>query len=306
MADNVIDLESARKRTDDYLVRGTAAEGAVRAIAVTARNTVQTADELHHTSPLVTAALGRLMMGAQMMGALTKNEGELITLAVSGDGPIGGLTVTANNKGQVKGYAKHPNVWLPLNEGGKLDVGVGIGAGTLTVIRDLPGSDPYTSTIELATGEIGDDLTAYFAISDQIPTSVGVGVLVDTDLSVRQAGGFIVQLMPGYSDALVDQLEANLKDVSSVTDFLEQGMGPREILQTILSGMDFEELEEMPAEFFCGCNEERAIRAVISLGEDELSDLIAKGEPAEVLCHFCGKRYEFPPEVLQELLDCAK
>ncbi|MBR1828033.1 MAG: Hsp33 family molecular chaperone HslO, partial [Atopobiaceae bacterium] len=192
MPADVIDFADARIRRADHLVRGTAADGMVRAIAVTARQTVQTAHENHGTSPLVSAALGRLMMAGLMMGAIFKNPDELITLEVRGDGPIGGLTVTANNHGQVKGFANDPHVWLPLNGKGKLDVGGGLGKGTLTVVRDMPSSMPYSSQTELVTGEIGDDLVAHFSLSDQGPTSVGVGVLVDTDTSFRQAGGFIV------------------------------------------------------------------------------------------------------------------
>ena len=284
------------------MVRGTAADGMVRAIAITARSTVQTAHDNHNTSPLVSAALGRLMMAGQMMGAMFKHPDELITLEVRGDGPICGLTVTANNQGQVKGFANHPNVWLPLNDKGKLDVGAGVGRGTLTVVRDIPGTTPYSSQTELVTGEIGDDLAAYFTLSDQIPTSVGVGVLVDTDTSIRQAGGFIVQLMPDYEYWLIDELERNLQDVTSVTNMLEDGMTPTDILCHILRDLDYQELEVMPAEFHCGCNEERAGRAVLALGEDELRDMIAKDETAEVYCHFCGRRHHLSPAELQGLL----
>lgn len=303
MSNQVIDFADAKTRLGDHIVRGTAANGLVRAIAITARQTVQTARNNHNSSPLVTAALGRLMMAGQMMGVLGKNEGELVTLIVRGDGPIGGLTVTANNNGQVKGYAIHPNVWLPLNSKSHLDVGGGIGRGTLTVIHDQPGFEPYSSQVELATGEIGDDLTTYFAISDQIPTSVGVGVLVDVDTSVRQAGGFIVQLMPGYDDELAVQLEQNLKRITSVTEMLEEGLSPTDMLKRVLIGLDYRELEVVPAEFHCGCTEERAKRVVLALGKSELEDMIAKNEPAETTCAFCGKQYVFTPEQLQQLLD---
>ncbi|MDY3900111.1 MAG: Hsp33 family molecular chaperone HslO [Atopobiaceae bacterium] len=299
----LIDFRDARVRGGDHIVRGTAADGLVRAFAVTARDTVQTACDNHHASPLVTAALGRLMMGGLMMGAMSKDEDELITLVMSGDGPIGGLTVTANNKGQVKGYANHPNVWLDLKGDNHLDVGGGIGAGTLTVVRDLPGVEPYSSTVPLATGEVGDDLTYYFAVSDQIPTAVGVGVLVDVDLSVRQAGGFVVQLMPGYDDALIDQLSANLKGVESVTEMQERGMSPTDVLGYLLRGMGYEELDAMPAEFHCGCDKDRASRIVLALGRDELESMVEKGEPALVHCHFCGREYRFEPDELKALLD---
>ncbi len=298
----IINLHDARIRRGDHLVRGTAADGMIRAFALTARETVQTAHERHSSSPLVTAGLGRLMMAGLMMGAMFKSPDELITLEVRGDGPVGGLTVTANNLGQVKGFAYHPHVWLPLNERGKLDVGGGVGRGTLTVIRDLPGTVPYSSQTELVSGEIGDDLAAYFSLSEQVPTSVGVGVLVNGDTSVRQAGGFIIQLMPGYEYFLVDELEERLGKVDSVTALLERGMSPTNILEHILEGLDYTEHELMPVEFHCGCNEERAARATAALGEADLRDMIEKDETAEVHCHFCGKTHYLPPSVLRTLL----
>ncbi len=302
MDEHIIDFEDARIRLGDHIVRGTAANGMIRAFAITARQTVQTAHENHGTSPLVSAALGRLMMGGLMMGQMYKGDDELITLTVTGDGPIGGLTVTANNKGQVKGFANHPHVWLPLKPDRHLDVGQAVGAGSLSVVVDQPGTVPYSSQVELQSGEIGEDLTYYFAVSDQIPTSVGVGVLVDTDTSIRQAGGFTVQVMPGYLDFVIDQLEENLASVTSVTDMLEAGMSPNDMLNHILRDMDYEELEVMPAEFHCGCDDVRAARAVAALGEVELRDMIAKGETAEVYCHFCGKRHYLTPDELQGLL----
>ena len=302
MEAQIIDLADARVRRSDHIVRGTAASGMIRAIALTARQTVQEAHERHDTSPLVSAALGRLMMGGLMIGAMSKNDDELITLTMRGDGPIGGLTVTVNNRGQVKGFANHPHVWLPLKPDSHLDVGAGIGAGELSVVFDQPGIMPYSSQVELVSGEIGDDLAYYFAASDQIPTSVGVGVLVDTDTSVRQAGGFIVQLMPGHTDDVVDALEANLAGLRSVTDMLEAGMSPSDMLRRILQGMDYQELEASPVEFHCGCDDVRAGRAVLALGREELQEMIEQGESAEVYCHFCGRRHHFTPEQLKELL----
>lgn len=299
----VIDLAEARVRRGDHLVRGTAAGGMVRALAVTARITVQTASTNHQASPLVTAALGRLLMGGLMMGALSKDDDELVTLTMRGDGPIGGLTVTANDQGQAKGYANHPNVWLPLKGNGHLDVGAGMGPGTLTVVHDLPGVEPWSSSVPLVTGEVGDDLTYYFAASEQVPTSVGLGVLVDVDLSVRRAGGFMVQLMPGCPDQVVDALTANLEGVTSVTDLLEQGMSPTDLLGHVLRGLDYQELSAMPVEFHCGCTKERAARAVLALGQAELDDMVAKGEGADVHCHFCGRDWHFEPEELEALLE---
>ena len=302
----VIDFNVEAVRLGDHIVRGTAAEGQVRAFAVTARASVQELHDRHQTSPVVSAALGRLLMAGMMMGAMSKNEDELITLVVHGEGPVGGLTVTANNHGQAKGFANHPHVWLPLNGVGKLDVGSAVAgeshAGTLSVIHDLPGMEPYSSEVALVSGEIGDDLTYYFAASDQVPTSLGVGVLVDTDQSIRQAGGFIVQLMPECDDVVVDRLEANLSGVRSVTDLLEAGMKPTDVLERVLDGLTYQELDAMPVEFHCGCNRDRAFRAVLALGRAELEDMISKGEPADVYCHFCGEHYRFEPDELSELL----
>lgn len=304
---DIIDFNAEAVRLGDHLVRGTAADGQVRAFAITARASVQELHDRHQTSPVVSAALGRLLMAGMMMGAMSKNEDELITLVVRGEGPVGGLTVTASNHGQAKGFANHPHVWLPLNGVGKLDVGSAVAgenhAGTLSVIHDLPGMEPYSSEVALVSGEIGDDLTYYFASSDQVPTSLGVGVLVDTDQSIRRAGGFIVQLMPGCDDAVVDRLEANLTGVRSVTDLLEAGMKPTDILGHVLDGLTYQELDAMPVEFHCGCNRDRAARAVLALGRAELEDMISKGEPADVYCHFCGERYRFEPDELRGLLE---
>ena len=302
MTGHVISLATERIKRHDHIVRGTAANGMVRAFAITARQTVQTAHENHSTSPLVSAALGRLMMGGLMMGAMSKTDDELITLTVCGDGPIGGLTVTANNRGQVKGFANNPNVWLPLRDDNHLNVGAGIGAGELSVVFDQPGIAPYSSQVELTSGEIGEDLAYYFAVSDQVPTSVGVGVLVGADTSILQAGGFIIQLMPGHQEWVVDELEKSLSRVTSVTDLLQQGLTPTSMLEYLLGDLGYEELEAIPAEFYCGCDEARAGRAVAALGRETLLDMIEKNETAEVICHFCGKRHYLGAGELQQLL----
>ena len=303
---SVIDFQDARRRAGDYMVRGTAADGMVRAFALTARDTVQTARENHGCSPVVTAALGRLMMGALMTGMMFKEPDELITFVVRGDGPIGSLTVTANCDGQVKGFPANPDVWLPLNDRGKLDVGGAIGAGTLSAVRDIPGEEPYSSLVELVSGEIGDDLAHYFMTSDQIPTAVGVGVLVGTDANVDCAGGFIIQLMPGCPEKVADAIDANLSGITSVTELLSQGKSPDDLLGVVLSGLDYHELEWQHVEFYCGCDEERVSRTLLALGEDELRDMIARDETAEVYCHFCGQRHYVPAAQLQELLDGAE
>ena len=299
---NIIDFESARLRAGDHMVRGTAAYGMVRAFAISARRTVQTAHENHDTAAVVTAALGRLMMAGLMMGSMFKQPDELITLIVKGDGPVKALTVTANCEGQVKGFPAYPHIWLPPNSAGKLDVGRAVGTGTLSVVRDLPGSEPYSSRVELVSGEIAEDLTHYFATSDQVPTSVGLGVLVNPDESVDCAGGFIVQLMPDCLDEVAERIEHNLAGITSVTTLLHEGATPTDLLQRVLEGLDYQELEAQPVEFYCGCDEERAARATAALGADELRDMVQKGETAEVYCHFCGKRHYLPIERLRELL----
>lgn len=303
MQATILDFEAERTRRGDHLVRGTAMGGMIRALAVTARHTVETAHLSHNTSPLVSAALGRLLMAAQMMGALSKSDDELITLTIRGDGPIGGLTVTANNHGQVKGFAHHPNVLLPLKEDGHLDVGAGIGTGEFSAVFDLPGTMPYSSQVPLVSGEVGEDLAYYFSASDQVPTAVGLGVLVNTDTSIRQAGGFIVQLMPDCPDDVAEQLEQSVQTVTSVTDLLETGMSPSDLLSHILRDLEYEELDAMPVEFHCGCDEARVARAVMALGESEIRDMVQKGETAEVYCHFCGKRHYMTPDQLGALLD---
>lgn len=306
MSDNIVDFAQAKKKAGDYIVRGTAANGMVRAMAITARGTVQTARDSHNTSPVVTAALGRLMMAAQMIGVTFKDADELLTLKVDGDGPMGGLTVTADNAGHVKGYANHPNVWLDLNDHGKLDVGGAIGQGTLTVVRDIPFLEPYVSRINLVSGEIGDDISSYYAQSEQIPTAVGVGVLVDTDTSVKCAGGFFIQLMPGYDDSLVDELEAALSGIDSVTNMLEAGKTPEDILEEVLGGMGYHTNDVIPACFKCDCSYERVSATIASLGAQEIQSMIDEGKPAEVSCHFCGKRYEVTVDELKALLDEAQ
>ena len=302
MTSSIIDFENARVRAGDHMVRGSAAYGMVRAFAVSARGVVQAAREAHDMSPVVTAALGRLMMGALMTGAMFKQPNELLTYIVKGDGPIRAMTVTANCEGQVKGFPGDPHVWVPTRPDGKLDVGRAVGKGTLAAVRDLPGFEPYSSRVELVSGEIAEDLTHYFAVSDQVPTSVGLGVLVGRTWDVECAGGFIVQLMPDCIDEVAEQIEHNLAHVTSVTDLLRAGATPTDVLGCVLGGLDYQELEAQPVEFYCGCNEQRAARATMALGEDELRDMITKNETAEVYCHFCGRRHYLSPERLSELL----
>lgn len=290
----------------DYIVRGTAAEGYIRAFAASTRDLTEEARGIHKTSPVVTAAMGRLLTAGCMMGIMLKGEGDLLTLTIRGDGPMQGITVTADSKGRVKCFPYQSEVWIDPRPDGKLNVGGAVGRGTLTVVRDQGLKEPYSSQVELVSGEIGEDLTNYFAVSEQVPSSVGLGVLVDRDQSVKEAGGFIVQLMPGVSDEVLTALENNLKEVHSVTQLLENGLTPEQILEKILRGLQPEILETMPAEYHCNCSRERVGKVLLSIGAKELQSLIDEGKPAELNCNFCGKSYTFSVEEMKEILAAAR
>lgn len=289
----------------DYLVRATAADAQVRAFAVTSRNLVETARQAHDTSPVMTAALGRLLSAGVMMGVMMKGDADVLTLQIKGDGPAKCLTVTADSKGHVKGYAEEAQVILPANSRGKLDVGGAVGAGSLRVIRDLGLKEPYVGQTDLQTGEIAEDLTYYFAVSEQVPSSVGLGVLMEKDNTVKRAGGFIIQLMPFAREEVIDKLEENLGKVSSVTALLDQGLSPEEILGVLLEGMELQITDTMPVSFQCNCSKERVARALISIGKKEMEAIVAEGEPIEVKCHFCNTAYQFSLEELREILECC-
>lgn len=286
----------------DYMVRGTAAEGMIRAFAAATRDTVEEARKAHNTAPVATAALGRLMTAAVMMGSDMKGEQDLITLKISCDGPIGGLLATADAAGNVKGYVNQPEVLIHANEFGKLDVAGALGNGVLSVIKDIGLKEPYVGQIMLCSGEIAEDLTYYFAASEQIPSSVALGVLMNRENTVREAGGFIIQLMPGASEEIISKLEERIRTLRPVTAMLDGGMTPEDILREVLAGFDPEINERMPVRFYCSCSRERVERALISLGRKELTEMIQDGKPVELCCHFCGKKYEFTVEELQELL----
>ena len=289
----------------DYIVRATAAGERVRAFAATTRDLVEQARSIHNTSPAATAALGRLLTGAAMMGITMKGEADIMTIMVKGDGPIGGITVTADAHGNVKGYVNNPNVLLHARPDGKLDVGGAVGKGTLTVIRDLGLKEPYVGSVELATGEIGDDLTLYYSVSEQTPASVGLGVLLSRENVVEQAGGFMVQLMPDTPDEVIDVLEKNIGAVHSVTDLLKSGMTPEDILNKLLDGLEPEILDRCETKLSCNCSYDRMARALISLGREELSSLIAEGEPVELVCQFCKSKYSFSVDDLKAMLEAA-
>lgn len=289
----------------DYIVRATAANNQIRAFAATTKETVEAARQAHNTSPVATAALGRLLTGGAMMGSMMKNDSDMLTIQIKGDGPIGGLTVTADSKGNVKGYVEHPEVMLPPNAQGKLDVAGALGIGLISVIKDMGLKEPYVGQTILQTSEIAEDLTYYFATSEQVPSSVGLGVLMEHDNTVKQAGGFIVQLMPFVDDDVVDRLEANIKKISSVTSMLDKGMTPEEILEEVLDGFEVEVKDTMPAQFYCNCTKERVEKAIISIGKKDIQEMIEDGKPIEVNCHFCGKSYEFSVQELKTLIKKA-
>ena len=283
----------------DYIVRATAADHQLRAFAVTSRDIVEKAREIHNTSPVATAAIGRLLTAASMMGSMMKGEKDVLTLQIECGGPIGGITVTADSNADVKGYVNNPNVILPPNAQGKLDVSGALGPGFLNVIKDIGLREPYNGQTHLVSGEIAEDLTYYFATSEQVPSSVGLGVLMDKDNHVRQAGGFIIQVMPDTDDEVIDKLEARLGEVHSVTDMLDKGMTPEDILGYVLDGMDVEILETIPTQYKCNCSVERVSKAIASIGKKDLQEMIDDGKPIEVNCQFCGSHYKFDTEQLK-------
>ena len=284
---------------EDNIVRATAASGQIRAFGAYTREIVEAARQAHNTSPVVTAALGRLLTAGAMMGTMMKGEDDLLTLQIRGDGPMRGLTVTADSKADVKGYALVPDVVIPakqpLSDGAvrKLDVSGAVGRGVLSVIRDLGLKDPYVGQVELQTGEISEDLTYYFAVSEQVPSSVGLGVLMNRDNTVKQAGGFIIQLMPFTDEALITKLERKLTEMPPVTTLLDEGRNAEELLEYILGDLDLEINDKIPTRFYCNCDKKRVEKALISIGKKELDDIVKDGKDIELKCHFCGKAYNF-------------
>lgn len=287
---------------EDYLVRAIAANGQVRAFAAYTKNTVETARQAHNTSPVVTAGLGRLLTAGAMMGSMMKGDRDVLTIKAEGSGPVGHYLVTADSKGNVKGYAANPNVILPANAAGKLDVGGSLGVGLLTVIKDLGLKEPYTGTCELVSGEIAEDLTYYFASSEQTPSSVGLGVLMTKDNTVNVAGGFIIQLMPDATEETISIVEEKISTIKFVTSMLENGLDPEGIINLILGGLDPEILDKMPVRFYCNCSKERVSKALITIGRKELDNIIEENEPIEVKCHFCNKAYNFTVDELKKLV----
>ena len=291
---------------NDYIIRATAANDQIRAFAAVTTEMVETAREHHNTSPVATAALGRLLTAGAMMGSMMKGDADLLTLQIKGAGAIGGITVTADSRARVKGYVDEPMVLLPPNAKGKLDVSGAIGPGTLRVIKDLGLKEPYVGTAELQTGEIAEDLTYYFATSEQVPSAVGLGVLMNKNNTVRQAGGFIVQLMPFAEEEVISRLEQNVQKINSVTNLLEEGHTPESLLEKVLEGFDVQINEKMDTRFHCNCSKERVAKALISIGRKELNEMIQEGKPIEMNCHFCNTNYNFTVEELKEILRRCK
>lgn len=286
----------------DYMVRATAADAMVRLFVCSSKELVEEARKIHNTTPVVTAALGRLLTAGAMMGSMLKNEKDLLTIQIKSSGPIGGLTVTATPDGMVKGYPICADVELPLKDNGKLDVGTAMGIGVMNVIKDMGLKEPYVGQTVLQTGEIGDDLTYYFATSEQTPSSVGVGVLVDRDYTVKQAGGFIVQLMPFATDDVISNLEENLSTIKSVTAMFEEGLTIEEIVAKIFAGMNYEISDTTKIGYHCNCSKEKVTKAIISIGKKDIKEMVDDNKPIEVNCHFCNTNYIFSVDELKAML----
>lgn len=290
----------------DYIIRATAANSQIRAFAAVTTETVETARKAHNTSPVATAALGRLLTGGAMMGVMMKGEKDILTLQIHAGGPLQGITVTADSQGRVKGYVGNPNVCIPANSKGKLDVAGAVGVGFMNVIKDMGLKEPYLGQVALQTSEIAEDLTYYFATSEQVPSAVGLGVLMNRDNTVRQAGGFIVQLMPFADEAVISKLEENVGKINSVTNLLEEGHNAESLLEAVLDGFDIEINDRISTEFYCNCSKERVEKALVSIGRKDLNELIQEGKEVEMNCHFCNTNYTFSVEELKEILRRSK
>ena len=287
---------------NDYILRATFADDSGRIFVANTKDTVNKAFEYHKTSPVVTAALGRTLTGAAIMGSMLKSEDDLLTVTVKGDGPAGGLTVTADNRVNVKGYAYNPVVDIPLKPNGKLDVSGALGYGTMTVIKDLGLKEPYVGQIPLVSGEIAEDLTYYFAKSEQVQSAVALGVLVDRDYTVKQSGGFVVQMLPSADDSVITKLEEKMSSIRSITQMLDAGMGCEEILNEVVGDMQPKILDRIPVNFYCNCTRERVEKALISVGRKELEDILANEKQATLHCHFCNKDYHFDENDIRAIL----
>ena len=291
---------------NDYIIRATAANDQIRAFAAVTTQMVETARAHHNTSPVATAALGRRLTAGAMMGSMMKGEKDVLTLQIKAGGPLQGITVTADSQGNVKGYVGNPDVCIPANSKGKLDVAGAVGPGFLNVIKDMGLKEPYSGQVMLQTCEIAEDLTYYFATSEQVPSAVGLGVLMNKNNTVRQAGGFIVQLMPFAEEEVISRLEQNVQKINSVTSLLEEGHTPESLLEKVLEGFDMQINEKTDTRFHCNCTRERVEKALISIGRKELNEMIQEGKPIEMNCHFCNTNYTFTVEEMKEILRKCK
>ena len=288
----------------DYIVRMTAAEGTIRAFACVSTNLVQEAANVHQLSPVATAALGRTLTAAAMMSRMLKGEKDKLTVQIRGDGPLGGIVVVSDSKANVRGYVHNPDVDLPLNERGKLDIRTAVGFGYINVIKDLGLKEPYIGFSDLVSGEIADDLTYYYATSEQVPSTVALGVLVDAN-GVKSSGGFIIQLMPGAEEVTVQKLEEKLIGFPSISKLLADGTTPEGILEMLLDGLSPKVVETVPCEFVCNCSRDRMERNLISLGKEDLLEILEDKQGAELNCHFCNKKYNFTHDDLEKLVKKA-
>lgn len=288
---------------NDYIARATAANGCIRAFCATTANLVEYARTCHDISPVVSAALGRLLTAGAIMGSMQKGDGDILTLQLRGNGPMKGITVTADSKANVKGYPLVSEVIIPANSKGKLDVSGAIGAGYLSVIKDMGLKDPYVGQVELISGEIAEDLAYYFTSSEQVPSAVALGVLMNRNNTVKCAGGLIIQALPGADDETVASLEKRLSGISSITQLLDEGKTPEDILNDILGDSGLQILDKIETAFMCNCNREKVEKVLISLGKEELSKMTDEGEPVQLKCHFCNKAYDFTPEEVKKIYD---
>ena len=287
---------------EDYIVRATAADETVRAFAIRSTELTTEAREIHHTYPVVTAALGRLLSAGAMMGSMMKGENDKLTIQMKGDGPIGQMTVTVDSHGNVKGFPANPAVDIPRKRAGKLDVGSAVGRGILTVSMDLGLKEPYNGQVEIQTGEIGDDLAYYYTVSEQTPSAVGLGVMVNIDSTVRHAGGFIIQIMPDADEETIAAIEAKVAKAEPVTTMMDEDMSPEDILMYFLGDLGLKINEKLPVRYYCGCSKDKVADALATISTDDLKEIINDGEEIEVKCYFCNSAYKFNVDELEEIL----
>lgn len=290
----------------DEIIKMMTGDGMVKAVAVTGKDMVERARQIHKTLPVATAALGRTLMAASMMGDMLKEEDGSVTLQIKGGGPLGAITAVSDSRGNPRGYLQNGQVDIPRKYQGKLDVGTAVGSsGSLTVMKDMGLKEPYMGSVQLVSGEIAEDITAYFVESEQVPTACALGVLVDKDQSVAAAGGYLVQLLPGADESVIQRLEESIARLGPVTDALHGGADAVQLLERVLEGQEPELLERRPVAYKCYCSRERVSRAIISMGKEEMQSLIEEQGGAELTCQFCDKVYRFTKEDLQELLEEA-